>query len=433
MNFPPLETTSLYKMLDICKASTRRSFAGIDYYNADAGEAFDNIIKMVESLGPMSSEHRRLIENLKQSKRYLKSDFKVHVCSSSTVADHCSTYALSDAKDKCFHSMCDHDHKDQCEDCILLKNTFLEIETVLNDTISDKGETERTISKFKNYHLPLTLPLYDGHSHIDLFYNYGYKHTDLIQQLSGGRKIVLIDNRHKYFRWLHNYQLSTPNATVYTTFGIHPKYIPDDLDLQIKRLEEIFVQKVNIKTKLCALGECGLDTTSENSYESQMKTFQEQLKLASKLSLPLVLHCRGKDLFSPMLKAVKQYLHPTHSIHWHCIHATTNLTVIFEYLNYYYKSYVALNGLSIYNDDIELQKTFIRWLNTQHNITERIILESDFPFAKSKLLQNSQFNIVSSITITAQYIVDVLRQKNMNTTKLIHRSNNNIRQMYNID
>ncbi|CAF3315891.1 unnamed protein product [Rotaria sp. Silwood2] len=149
MNFPPLETTSLYKMLDICKASTRRSFAGIDYYNADAGEAFDNIIKMVESLGPMSSEHRRLIENLKQSKRYLKSDFKVHVCSSSTVADHCSTYALSDAKDKCFHSMCDHDHKDQCEDCILLKNTFLEIETVLNDTISDKGETERTISKFK--------------------------------------------------------------------------------------------------------------------------------------------------------------------------------------------------------------------------------------------------------------------------------------------
>ncbi|CAF4150534.1 unnamed protein product, partial [Rotaria sordida] len=178
-----------------------------------------------------------------------------------------------------------------------------------------------------------------------------------------------------------NYQLPTPNATVYTTLGIHPKYIPPDLELQIKRLEEIFVQKVNIKTKICALGECGLDCTSESSYQFQMKIFQAQVELASRLSLPLVLHCRGKHLFSPMLQIVKQYLHPSHSIHWHCIHSTSNLDVIFEYLNYYHKSYVALNGLSIYNEDTELQKNFIRWLNTQDNITERIILESDFPFA----------------------------------------------------
>ena len=51
-NFPPLSISSLLKILETCKASTRRSLAGIDYFQADAAEAFDSLEKMLQDLSP---------------------------------------------------------------------------------------------------------------------------------------------------------------------------------------------------------------------------------------------------------------------------------------------------------------------------------------------------------------------------------------------
>ncbi len=50
----------------------------------------------------------------------------------------------------------------------------------------------------KKYHLPLTLPLYDGHCHVDLFFKYGLNYNDFNIQLSHRRKIIFIDNRHQH-------------------------------------------------------------------------------------------------------------------------------------------------------------------------------------------------------------------------------------------
>ena len=52
----------------------------------------------------------------------------------------------------------------------------------------------------KQYHLPLGLPLYDGHCHVDLFFKHDFKETDHTSQLASGRKLVLIDNRHQHHR-----------------------------------------------------------------------------------------------------------------------------------------------------------------------------------------------------------------------------------------
>ena len=96
------------------------------------------------------------------------------------------------------------------------------------DTICESSLYTRCSCK-TNYHLPIGLPIYDGHCHVDLFYNYRLKEYDFNKQLSNGRKLTLIDNRHKYYQWLQNYELKSPNITVYTTFGIHPKSIPNNL------------------------------------------------------------------------------------------------------------------------------------------------------------------------------------------------------------
>lgn len=51
----------------------------------------------------------------------------------------------------------------------------------------------------KKYHMPLNLPLYDGHCHVDLFFKYGLTQDKFIEMLAGGRKITLIDNKHQHY------------------------------------------------------------------------------------------------------------------------------------------------------------------------------------------------------------------------------------------
>ncbi|CAF3765947.1 unnamed protein product [Adineta steineri] len=114
INFEPRARSSLFKMLEVCKASTRKSLQGIDYFAAEGSEAFEGIKQMIQSNSLPSCENNRLIENLKRARLYLKSDYKVHVSRSSGVADHCCVYALSDPEKKDFSHDCDHEHTESC-------------------------------------------------------------------------------------------------------------------------------------------------------------------------------------------------------------------------------------------------------------------------------------------------------------------------------
>ena len=50
---------------------------------------------------------------------------------SSTVADHCRVFALSDPKEKEFQEQCDHSHRDACDRCDQLVSTICDIESSL--------------------------------------------------------------------------------------------------------------------------------------------------------------------------------------------------------------------------------------------------------------------------------------------------------------
>ena len=41
----------------------------------------------------------------------------MHVADESTIADHCMTYALSDARDSYFRQRCQHVHEEHCSEC----------------------------------------------------------------------------------------------------------------------------------------------------------------------------------------------------------------------------------------------------------------------------------------------------------------------------
>ena len=77
---------------------------------------------------------------------------------------------------------------------------------------------------------------------------------------------------------------------IYGALGVHPEAVDYTPENYPSELEEYIKSSGKIK----ALGEIGLDYHYENySREKQIKLFKEQLELAQKLELPVIIHSRN--------------------------------------------------------------------------------------------------------------------------------------------
>lgn len=74
----------------------------------------------------------------------------------------------------------------------------------------------------------------------------------------------------------------------YFSLGIHPWYVPDDIDAAIISLEAT-IQQYSKNRRLVAVGECGLDKLHHWS-DKQLLLLEKQLSLAQIYQLPVILH-----------------------------------------------------------------------------------------------------------------------------------------------
>jgi TatD DNase family protein len=84
-------------------------------------------------------------------------------------------------------------------------------------------------------------------------------------------------------------ELAQGTGDIWATVGIHPN---DNLD-EVFNIDEY--RALAQRERVVAIGEIGLDyfrTTDAGAIATQRERFEEQLQLASELSLPVVLHCR---------------------------------------------------------------------------------------------------------------------------------------------
>ena len=80
---------------------------------------------------------------------------------------------------------------------------------------------------------------------------------------------------------------------IYTTAGVSPNDIPQTEEELWKQLAEIEKIVEKNKEKICAIGEIGLDYYwNTDNKELQKKAFIEQIKIANKYNLPIVIHTR---------------------------------------------------------------------------------------------------------------------------------------------
>ncbi|WP_434953398.1 TatD family hydrolase [Shewanella sp. HL-SH4] len=74
----------------------------------------------------------------------------------------------------------------------------------------------------------------------------------------------------------------------YFSLGIHPWYLPENIDTALEELEyQIYLNQTN--PLFVAIGECGLDNLRPE-FEQQQALCEQQLQLAKKYQLPVILH-----------------------------------------------------------------------------------------------------------------------------------------------
>lgn len=105
-------------------------------------------------------------------------------------------------------------------------------------------------------------------------------------------------------------------SRVHLSLGCHPHFAADFDSVTVAQLELVVKE---FKRRVVAVGECGLDYSRKNDVEKsrQKRVFVDQVKLAMKLQLPLVLHIREAEEDSlSILEEVG--LPPDWRVHRHC-------------------------------------------------------------------------------------------------------------------
>ncbi|MGL5973052.1 MAG: TatD family hydrolase [Oscillospiraceae bacterium] len=142
--------------------------------------------------------------------------------------------------------------------------------------------------------------IFDSHAHYD-----DDKYNDVLPNLiedmkkQGVSKIVNIASDFSSIEKCYN--LAKDYDIIYCTAGIHPIYANDKPDDYLSVIENYLKNE-----KVVAIGEIGLDYYYDNiPKDVQKKVFEEQLILAKRLNVPVVIHCR--DAYEDTIKLLKEY------------------------------------------------------------------------------------------------------------------------------
>lgn len=182
-------------------------------------------------------------------------------------------------------------------------------------------------------------------------------------------------------------ELTKKYDIVYGALGFHPTELDNYSDDSIKWLED------NLNNdKIVAIGEIGLDYHYENTNkEKQIKAFNEQLQLAEKYKMPVIIHTR--DAIQDTYNILKKYKLKG------SIHAFSgSLEMAKEFINLGY--YIGVGGVCTFKNAKNI-------VNVIKNIsTEYILLETDSPYLTPEPYRG-KINTPKNISIIADKIAEI--------------------------
>jgi TatD DNase family protein len=182
---------------------------------------------------------------------------------------------------------------------------------------------------------------------------------------------------------------------VYASVGIYPH---EELDKNpeelLKGLEELIVTH----KKVVGVGECGFDITAwqgGRNVEDQEVVFRNQIELAIKYNLPLIIHNRGADELT--LKVIQEYrVQGVYGV-LHCFASTWDVAKKFLEMGFY----ISFSGFVTRPSRKELHEVAKQVPN------DWFVLETDSPYIVPHGLKESE-NQPKNVRIVAQTVADII-------------------------
>ena len=229
----------------------------------------------------------------------------------------------------------------------------------------------------------------DAHCHLD-----GGHYADLSSVLKRARavgveKIITAGCDLKSSELCKN--ISEEYDFVYFTAGYHPTELNKYREGDLEKIAKLCMHK-----KCVALGEIGLDYHYEDTDKpKQKKFFEEQLKLAHELHLPVQIHSR--DSAADTLAILKERAGIiTDGALMHCFSYSTEIASEFSKLGVYF----SFGGTSTYKSGKKARRT-IRALSD-----DRLITETDSPYLSPESKRGVFPNTPESIPEIAETMAD---------------------------
>ena len=208
-SFQAASDRSLFRILDVCSASKQKSLQGLDNVTSAGVQAFQNLVGVVQALEEDGIRERWVedkIKALKEAKRYLKLDYKLHISRDEECTDHCIVHALSDPSDDSsdFRGKCYHNHKTNCERCDALENVIAEILRELEDSGLSKEKKARMMFDYKECIQNISA----WKAHLLRSVNQEDAKQDTLDKLNEGSCLIVMDWAMKFLPHHYREQMS---------------------------------------------------------------------------------------------------------------------------------------------------------------------------------------------------------------------------------
>jgi len=200
-----------------------------------------------------------------------------------------------------------------------------------------------------------------------------------------------------------------------STAGIHPHYADKASTDFVEQLTQL-ANKKHVK----AIGECGLDFNRNFSTpENQIRIFQEQVKLAGKLSKPLFLHQR--DAFEPWLDILKLSVDCVPAMVSHCF--TGNKEELLQCIDL--GMYIGITGwVCDERRGAELQEA-VKFLPL-----DRLMIETDAPYLTPRNIRPKPKSSRNEPKYLSYVVKKIAEIKKVSEQEVITASTENAKQVF---